>query len=97
MTEKQFENEVKSFLKLNNCWFIKTWGGGFQRSGIPDIISCVNGYFFGIELKAEKGKPSELQKWNIEKIKESGGIAGIYYPKDFERLKKEVSECLKET
>lgn len=86
--EKNFENKVKAFLKEKNCWVLKTWGGGYQRSGIPDLITCCNGYFLGIELKASNGKPSDLQLWNIEKIKEAGGIGLILYPKDFEEFKK---------
>lgn len=88
MTEKQFENKVKAFLNDQNAWYVKTWSNGIQRKGIPDIIACVNGYFVGIELKAESGKPSELQKWNIEQIRKSGGIAGVLYPNQFDDFKK---------
>lgn len=59
-----------------------------QRSGIPDLLCCVNGYFVAIEVKASKGKASELQLWNIQKIKEAGGIALVLYPKYFEDFKK---------
>ena len=87
MKEKTFENQLKQFLKDNGAWFVKTWSNGIQRKGIPDIIACVNGYFVGIELKAENGKPSELQKWNIDKIRESGGIAIVLYPDQFDDFK----------
>lgn len=86
-SEKQFENHVKQFLEDNGVWFVKTWSNGIQRKGIPDIIACVNGYFIGIELKAANGKPSELQKWNISKIRESGGIAIVLYPDKFNDFK----------
>ena len=86
-SEKSFENRVKQFLKDEGCWTLKTWGGGMQRSGIPDLLICCNGYFLGVELKAEKGKPSELQKWNLEKIRDSGGIGLLLYPKDFDDFK----------
>ena len=94
MTEKQFENKVKNFLKSKNIYYFKVWGNAFQRAGIPDIIACVNGKFIGIELKSEKGRASELQLWNIKKIRESGGFAGVYYPKDFERLKGEINAII---
>ena len=69
-TEKQFENKVKKFLDEQGCWFIKYWGGAaYTKSGIPDLLICCNGYFLGVELKGEHGKPSELQLWNIEKIR----------------------------
>lgn len=86
--EKNFENKIKDFLKSQNCWYIKYFANRMTKSGIPDILACVNGYFVAIEVKAENGKPSELQLWNRDKIKESGGIAIILYPKDFEDFKK---------
>ena len=87
MKEKAFENKVKTFLKQNNCWVLKTWSNGVQRSGVPDLLVCCNGYFIGVELKAPNGKPSELQLYNVRKIRESGGIAIILYPKEFEKFR----------
>jgi hypothetical protein len=85
--EKNFENKVKAFLKEQNCWVLKTWSNGVQRSGVPDLLICCNGYFIGIELKAPNGKPSELQLWNVQKIREAGGIAIVLYPDQFEYFK----------
>lgn len=87
MREKAFEEKVKKFLKEQGCWVLKTWSNGVQRSGVPDLLVCYNGYFLGIELKAETGKPSELQLWNIEKIREAGGIAIVLYPDQFKAFK----------
>jgi Holliday junction resolvase len=90
-TEKQFENKVKKFLQEQGCWFVKYWGGAvFTKSGIPDLLVCCNGYFLAIELKAPKGKPTDLQMWNIEQIRKAGGIGLILYPKDFNYLKELV-------
>lgn len=51
----------------------KYWGGAaYTKSGIPDILSCCNGKFLGIEVKAKNGKPSELQLYNLKKIDEAG-------------------------
>jgi Holliday junction resolvase len=91
--EKRFEDKVKKFLKDEGCWFLKYWGGAaYTKSGIPDLLVCCNGHFLGIELKAPNGRPSELQLWNIEKIKEAGGIAMVLYPKDFDSFKKLIYE-----
>lgn len=87
MSEKAFENKVKAFLKQNNCWNLKTWSNGVQRSGVPDILACCNGYFLGIELKASNGKPSKLQLWNVKKIRESGGFAIVLYPNQYALFK----------
>lgn len=95
-SEKKFENQVKEYLKSKNIWFIKYWGGAtFTKSGIPDILACINGLFVGIELKATNGVLSELQKYQISKIRESNGIAFALYPQNFDKFKKLVEEMLK--
>lgn len=85
--EKQYENKVKKFLKDQGCWTLKTWSNGVQRSGVPDLLVCCNGRFVGVELKAPKGKPSELQLWNLLQIERSGGYGWLLYPDDFENFK----------
>lgn len=97
MTEKQFENKVKSFLDEQGCWYLKTWSNGIQREGIPDLLICCNGYFLGVELKAANGKPSKLQEWNIDKIRESNGLAIILYPKQFDDFKDMVNSLNQHT
>lgn len=87
--EKQFENKVKRFLNEfpQKIWFTKIWGGGYQKAGIPDLICCVNGIFISVELKGSIGRASELQKYNTNRINESGGIGIILYPEGFETFK----------
>lgn len=92
-SEKNFENRVKKFLKDQGCYFIKYWGGGnFTKTGVPDLLVCCNGRFLGLEIKGEKGKPSELQLYHIEQIKNAGGLAMVLYPRDFDKLKELVKE-----
>lgn len=85
--EKNFENRVKKFLKDKGCWTLKTWGGGLQRSGIPDLLVCCKSHFIGVELKAPNGKPSELQLWNLVKIDDAGGFGWLLYPDKFDDFK----------
>lgn len=85
--EKQFENQVKAWLKEQGCWILKTWSNGIQREGVPDLLVCCNGYFLAIELKAPSGKPSQLQLWNIDNIRKAGGYAMALYPDKFYMLK----------
>ena len=87
MKEKSFENKVKQFLKDKGCWVLKTWSNGIQREGIPDLLICCNSYFLGVELKAENGKPSNLQLWNIQEIRKAGGVGIVLYPDQFEEFK----------
>lgn len=86
--EKNFENRVKRFLTDSGCWYIKYWGGAaYTKSGVPDLLVCINGYFLGLEIKAEHGRPSKLQIMELRRIVGANGIAGLLYPKDFEEFK----------
>lgn len=54
----------------------KVHGGPFQRAGIPDLVVCIQGLYFGLEVKVpKKGKLSAIQVDTIEKINNAGGIA----------------------
>ena len=93
MTEKQFENKVKAFLKDQGCYFIKYWGGGqFTKAGVPDLLICCNGRFLGVELKASGGKPTDLQLHHLDQIRKAGGIGILLYPKGFEKFKQKIIE-----
>lgn len=81
--EKNLENRIKGFLKKEECWCLKYWaGGGFTKSGIPDLLICCNGYFIGAELKASNGTPSALQIKELLKIQKANGIGILIYPED---------------
>lgn len=94
--EKVFETAIKKYLDAQGCWYVKFFANSFTKKGIPDLLCCINGHFVAIEVKAANGKPSELQEWNVKKIKEAKGIAMVLYPKDFPRFKRMV-ETLKKS
>nr|DAK78518.1 MAG TPA: Nuclease [Caudoviricetes sp.] len=78
LKEKAVENKIKKWLKDRNYWFFKVHGSIFQPAGIPDVLACIDGKFVAIEVKRTKGGVvSPLQKAQIAKIKENGGIAGV--------------------
>ena len=89
--EKDFENKVKKFIEDSGGWQVKFFANRMTKKGIPDILACINGYFVGIEVKADNGKPSELQKYHRAKITKSGGIAVVLYPSDYELFKQLVN------
>lgn len=92
--EKQFENKVKNYLELRGAWFVKFFANAYTQSGIPDVLACVNGYFVGIEVKAQNGKPSEIQMYNVRKINAAGGFAFVLYPSKFGEFKKFIDDLL---
>lgn len=96
--EKQFENKIKKLLKDSGAYTIKYWGGGeFTKAGVPDLLVCLNGRFMGIEIKATRGKPSELQLHNLKQIQKAGGIGLLLYPTDFPAFKVLISEIVNTT
>ncbi len=99
-SEKKFENKVKSWLRQlqkegQPIKFIKIWGGGYQKAGIPDLICCINGIYFEVELKSSTGRPTELQKYNIKLTNAANGIGIILYPEGFEQFKAIVKGVIK--
>ena len=62
--------------EVGGFWF-KIWAGPFQRAGLPDIIGCTEGCFFGFEVKTQTGKPTKLQLHTLQLIRDAGGCAEI--------------------
>ena len=73
--EKKVKTTVTRYIKEIGCYYFFPATGGFGKSGVPDIIGCYEGRFFGIECKAGKGKVTALQQNNLERIAANGGIA----------------------
>ena len=93
--EKTFENKIKKYIEDQGGWQVKFFANRMTKTGIPDILACIDGYFLAIEVKAQNGKPSELQKHHVQEIINARGLAIILYPQDwdlFVRLVKHLRE-----
>lgn len=79
MNETQLTSQIKNYLTSIGAYNEKIFGGGYQASGVPDLIVCYKGLFVAIEVKSPtgKGRASDIQKLKIRKIRESGGIAFV--------------------
>ena len=73
--EAKVKKKVTNILKEFGAYYFYPVTGGYGKSGVPDIVGCYNGRFFGIECKAGKNKPTPLQEKNLSDIDSSGGIA----------------------
>ena len=85
--EKNFENKIKRYLDSLECWHVKFFANAYTKSGIPDLLACINGYFVAIEVKAENGSPSVLQKYNVERLNRENGFAVVVRPSQWDDLK----------
>lgn len=78
MKESDIVKAIMRYLKsLSNCFAWKEHGGMYGTAGIPDIIACIDGKFYGFEVKTDVGKPTKLQEATIRKINRAGGTAVI--------------------
>jgi Holliday junction resolvase len=75
--EKKVKEKIVKVLKEEGVYYFFPATHGFGRSGVPDIICCVNGYFLAIEVKAGTNKPTALQVREIEAIRRCNGVAVV--------------------
>lgn len=75
--EKTVKDAVVKCLKDAGVYYFFPATHGYGRSGVPDIVCCVNGYFLGIECKAGKGKLTALQAREIQTIRHNNGVAVV--------------------
>jgi Holliday junction resolvase len=84
--EAKVKSRAKEILDKLGAYYFMPATGGYGRSGIPDIVGCLNGVFFAIECKAGKGIPTALQEREINKIRNAGGHAWLVNEENVEQL-----------
>lgn len=84
--ESKVKKAVRQVLDTLGAYYVMPVTGGYGNQGAPDFLVCHNGFFFGIECKAGKNKPTELQMLNIRKIIDAGGVAWVIYEDDVKFL-----------
>ncbi len=73
--ESKVKAKIHPILKARGAYAVNYIGGISANNGTPDILACLNGRFIGIEAKAGKNKPTDLQTLNLKRIDEAGGLA----------------------
>lgn len=89
--ESKVKARVKKILTELGAYYAMPVTGGFGNSGVPDFLICVKGKFYGIECKANGGKPTALQLKHLDDIRKAGGIALVIDETNVETLRKELS------
>ena len=93
MKEVDIVKAIMKYLKtVPGCFCWKEHGGMYVTAGIPDIIACINGHFYGFEVKTENGKPTKLQEATIRKILAAGGTALVV--RSVDEVRTEISGFL---
>lgn len=73
--EGKVKTVVRNHLRQIGAYYFMPATGGYGKSGVPDIVGCYEGKFFGIECKAGRGKVTALQQKNLDEIGACNGIA----------------------
>jgi archaeal holliday junction resolvase (hjc) len=82
MKEQDIQRKIIKYLESVGAYVVKVVAS--NKSGTPDILACYRGIFLAVEVKRPETKTnvSELQEYNIKKIKEAGGIAIVSWDLD---------------
>ena len=73
--ESKVKAKIHALLKAHGAYAVNYIGGISANNGTPDILACLHGRFIGIEAKAGKNKPTDLQTLNLKRIDDAGGLA----------------------
>lgn len=85
--EKKVKDKVVGILKEEEVYYFFPATHGFGRSGVPDIVCCVNGHFLAVEVKAGTNKPTALQVREIEAVRRSNGVAIVVNEENWDMVR----------
>lgn len=94
--EAKVKAKVVSILKAHDVYHFFVPQNGYGRSGVPDIICCVRGYFLAIEVKAGKGTTTVLQDREIHAIRKHKGLALVINETNLEQVEEVLKELNRE-
>ena len=77
--ESRLSRDIQAALRREGAWCFKVHGSEFMPAGIPDIIGCYKGRFFGFETKLpeKRSNTSVKQDLMMERIRKAGGAAQV--------------------
>lgn len=89
--EGKVKKKIRDILKEFNAYYCMPATGGYGSSGHPDFLGAIRAFFFGIEAKAGKGEPTELQMKRLWEISDAGGFAMIVNETNIDDLRMYLS------
>lgn len=95
--EGKVKEKVKKLLISRGVYYIMPMGQAFGRAGVPDFVCCLHGRFFSIETKANGRRPTNLQEYEMHKIRAAGGVAFVINESNLDMLDKMLERWLNES
>jgi hypothetical protein len=71
--ESYEKDEICKYLKSLGAWYFRPYMAGFGKAGVPDIVACIHGRFWGIEVKRPGKVLTRLQTLRLEEIERAYG------------------------
>lgn len=77
--ESKLSRKIMDELRSVGCFCFKVWGSEHMMVGLPDIIGCYRGMFFGLEVKMpdKRSNTSARQEHVMNLIREAGGCSQV--------------------
>jgi hypothetical protein len=82
VNESRLVTKIKKGLEArygSDVCLFKIHGGPHQKQGIPDLVGCFAGEFFGLEVKLphRREKVTPLQAHALDTIRKAGGVGAV--------------------
>lgn len=84
--EARVKSHIKGILTAHGAYRVMPVSNGMGAHGIPDFLVCHCGRFIGIEAKAGRNRPTELQLSNLRQIEEAGGVGLVINEDNLDEL-----------
>ena len=74
--EARLSRKIKDALSLEGAFVFKVWGSEHMMAGLPDLVGCYKGRFFGFEVKMpdKRSNTSARQIYVGSLIIAAGGV-----------------------
>ena len=87
------EKFMKGLRQISHVWFYKV--NDRVAVGVPDIVICCKGAFVACELKYSTDRTA-MQKYTMNKIKESWGVVHVVTPENIDNVLKMIKTMAEE-
>ncbi len=75
VSESSIQSAIIIYLESQGGWVLNVAGGPEIKRGTPDLLACVRGRFWGIEVKKPGEVPTPIQVRRLQQIARTGGLA----------------------
>lgn len=80
MLERNIVAKIKKALEAEGAKVIKVHGSSMMEAGTPDLIGCLRGRCFALEVKRDKHHhATNLQKMRLAEWAEAGALTGVVW------------------